>query len=198
MPIINFEQKYFNFHKLACRVTYAEATHTGPASYDGMDPSGRYTECPFPFTVKDPMTIEADINKEYACSDHFFVISSSSSYRPWIWGSETNVVKVVWNCNDLYIYGPSGNVSALSFSVTIHHLKIEYSHSYVRVTTDVDNVDLSLNGTYWPDVWVWMGADDDLSYGSDFANVTTDTCDLGTIIVFICFIFVSFLHSNIS
>ena len=79
--------------------------------------------CPFPFSVTDPLTIEADIHKEYGCSDHYFVISSSSSYRPWIWGSETDVVKVVWNCNDLYIYGPSGNVSALSFSVTIHHLK---------------------------------------------------------------------------
>ena len=131
------------------------------------------------------MTIEADIDKEYACSDHFFVISSSSSYRPWVWGSETDVVKIVWNCNDLYIYGPAGNVSALSFSVTIHHLKIVYSLSNLRVTTDVDNVDLSLNGEYWPNVWVWMGADDNSLLGSDFANVTTDTCDLGIITVFI-------------
>ena len=149
---------------------------TGNNAYDGVDPDGQYAGSPSAFTVTDEMTIEADIDKKYRCSDHFFVITSSPAYRPWSWGSETNAIKVVWDCNDLKIIGPSTTKYGPSPSVNVHPLTIKYSLSNVRVTDELDKVDISLSGSYWNEVWIWIGADDDEHRGSDFSKVMIYNC----------------------
>ena len=167
-----FRPTVYLFIQLDCSVTYDDATHTGDESYDGMSPNGKYSGSPSPFTIKEALRIEADVHKEYRCSDHFFVITSNSSYRPFSFTNEADAVKVVWNCDKIYIYGPTRQISANSSSRTVQHVTIEYTLSKIRVTTDVDSVDISLSGSYWSKVWVWMGADDDSNYGSDFSDVT--------------------------
>lgn len=148
------------------------STLTGNGAYTGMDPSGTYSTSPSSFNVQSQMTIEADVPKTYDCSDQFFVLSSDSSYRPWVWGSQASVVKVAWNCNNLYIYGPSSSTFATSSTLTTYKQTIYYTPTNVRVTTDVGSIDISLSETYWTgQIWLWIGADDDESRGSNYSNV---------------------------
>ena len=148
------------------------STLTGNGANTGMDPTGTYSSSPSAFNVQSQMTIEADVPKTYDCSDHFFVLSSSSSYRPWVWGSEASVVKVAWNCNNLYIYSPASSTSAVSTTLTTYKLTIYYTPTSIRATTDIGPIDISISETFWTgDIWLWIGADDDESRGSNYANV---------------------------
>ena len=161
---------------LGCtKIDFEDSTHTGDGVYDGMDPSGIYSDSPDPFTVTTALTIESDINKEYDCSDHFFVITSTSSFGTWTWSSQNDRIKIVWNCKNLYIYHPTSSTSSSSESLGIHHLVITYTPTTIRVVTDTDSVDLSVAGTYWEEVWLWIGADDDKEHGSDFSNTLVNT-----------------------
>ena len=141
-----------------------------------MDPSGSYTTSPNSFTVTTGLKIESDINKEYTCSDHFFVITSTSSFGTWSWSTQPDRIKIAWNCDQIYIYDPTSNVVAASASLTTHHITITYTTSSIAVTTDIDSVSLSVSGTYWGEVWLWMGADDDENRGSDFSNTKVYPC----------------------
>jgi hypothetical protein len=120
--------------------------------------------------VTTSLKIESDINKEYICSDHFFVITSTSSFGTWAWTSQSDRIKIAWNCDNLYIYHPTSQSYASSSSIGTHHIVITYTPTSITVVTDLDSVSLSVTGTYWGTVWLWMGADDDQSQGSDFAN----------------------------
>ena len=142
-----------------------------------MDPSGVYSSSPASFSVTTVLTIEADIDKEYDCSDHFLVISSVDSFGVWAWSSEADRIKVVWNCDNLYIYAPVGSPSSPSSSLGIHHLVITYTPTSIQVVTDLDSVDLYVEGSYWEEVWLWVGADDDAGSGSDFTNVMVSSCE---------------------
>ena len=142
-----------------------------------MDPSGSYTSTPASFIVTESLTIQSQINKEYDCSDHFFVITSSSTFGTWSWTSESDRIKVVWNCDQLMVYYPGGELSGASATVGLHYLTIVYTSSSVSATTDVDGVDLSTDGSFWSEVWLWMGADDDAFSGSEFFNTMVTTCD---------------------
>merc|ERR1719210_2307344 len=139
-----------------------------------MDPSGSYTTSPGSWSGFEMLHISSDITKEYTCSDHFFVISSTSSFGSWSWGTQTDRIKVVWNCDTLYIYHPTSSVSQPSGSQGLHHIDIEYTTTSISVTTDLDYVSLSATGTYWDEVWLWIGADDDAPQGSDFANTVVN------------------------
>ena len=44
------------------------------------------------------------------------------------------------------------------------------------VFLDVDSVNLSVYATYWGEVWLWLGADDDENRGSDFTNTKVYPC----------------------
>ena len=151
-------------------------TFTGDGSatsaYIGLDPDGSYKTSPSSFSIPSWMRIEADIVKEYGCSDHFVIFASSSTYRPWTWGSETGVLKIVWNCDHLNIEGPHTSTSTSSSTLSKHNLKIYYTQSNVRVTSQLDSVDFSLSGSYWlSPVYIWIGADDDDNRGSDFTKL---------------------------
>ena len=52
---------------------------------ESMDPSGNYANDrePRPFTVTTTLTIESDVRKEWNCSDHFFVITSTPYFGGW-------------------------------------------------------------------------------------------------------------------
>ena len=141
-----------------------------------MDPSGSYTTSPSSFTVTTQLKIESDVNKEYSCSDHFFVITSTSSWGTWSWSTQPDRIKIAWNCDSLYIYHPTGETSGISSSIAIHHIVITYSTSSISVVTDVDSVNLSVDATYWGEVWLWLGADDDENRGSDFTNTKVYPC----------------------
>ena len=141
-----------------------------------MDRTGAYTNSPTSFTVTTELKIESDINREYQCSDHFFVITSVSSFGTWSWSRQSDRIKIAWNCDSVYIYHPTGYASAISASIAIHHIVITYTSSSIAVSTNVDGVSLSVGSTYWGEVWLWMGADDDESSGSDFANTKVYPC----------------------
>ena len=158
-------------------MNYDDATHSGGDVYDGMDPSGTYSLTPASWSVDSSLTIASVINKEYDCSDHFFVITSTDTFGTWTWGSEAGKVKVVWNCDTLYIYAPDLSPSQGSSSLGLHTLTIEYTLTSVRAFTDVDSVDLTVSGSFWSEVWLWMGADDDEAYGSEFSGTMVSTCD---------------------
>ena len=128
------------------------------------------------FTVTTGLKIESDINKEYACSDHFFVITSTSSFGTWRWSTQPDRIKIAWDCDTLRIYHPTSEIDAVSASYTTHHITITYTTSSISVTTDIDSVSLSVSGTYWEEVWLWMGADDDEDRGSDFNNNKVYPC----------------------
>ena len=149
------------------------STLTGNGAYTGMDPGGTYSSSPSAFNVQSQMTIEADVPKTYDCSDHFFVLSSDPAYRPWNWGTQSSVVKVAWDCNNLCIYAPSSyKCSSSRSTLTTYKQTIYYTPTNVRVTTDVNSIDISLSATYWTgNIWLWIGADDDESRGSNFSNV---------------------------
>ena len=142
-----------------------------------MDPSGSYSATPSAFTVTTALTIESDIDKEYSCSDHFFVISSTSTFGAWSWGSQDDRIKVVWNCDSLMIYHPISWESSHSSSTGLHHLVITYTPTSIAVVTDTDGANLSVEGTYWEEVWLWIGADDDEASGSDFMNTVVYSCE---------------------
>ena len=141
-----------------------------------MDPSGVYTTSPDSFTVTHQLAIDADINKEYDCSDHFFIITNSDYFGSFGWSSQADRITIVWNCDELYVYHPTSSVSQPSSSTGIHHMHIMYTQTSIRVVTDVDGVELYAEGTFWENVWLWIGADDDNLSGSEFYNVKTNTC----------------------
>ena len=130
----------YSIHFSIVAVTYPDITFTGGDAYDGMNPSGTYSGSPSSFSVPNALKIEAEILKEYDCSDHFFVLAASSSYRPWSWSSQSNTIKVVWDCNTANLYGPTTSRSQTSSSRTIHRVTVIYSRSNIKFTTDVDSV----------------------------------------------------------
>ena len=159
---------------------YDDSTHTGDGVYDGMDPSGSFSLSPESYVVESQLIIESDIHKEYDCSDHFFVISSTSSFGAWSWEDEADRLKVVWNCDTFNIYSTVGSPSVPSSSIGTHHLIIAYTPSSLSIKTDVDSAELSISGEFWSEVWLWMGADDDESRGSYFENtlINYGDCDI--------------------
>jgi len=160
-------------------ISFVDKTFTGHNAYSGMDPSGTYVDDPEPFIIDERLVIELDINKEYSCSDHYFVLSSTGTWLDWAWASAPDRISVGWNCDELYIYHPdsSQTVSTPSSTLGIHHVTIVYTPTSLTVSTDKTPVDLSVTGTFWSTAWVWTGADDDESRGSDLAAVTFGCSD---------------------
>jgi len=164
-------------------IEYSDAHHLGHESHEGMDPTGIYSATPAPFHVSTELTIRAEIEKEYVCSDHFFVFSSSASFGDWEWSSTPGNVKVVWDCDTFKIYGPNRMISAPSGTEHhAHQLFVSYTPTSVHASTDIDGVDLTLNGTFWSDVWLFIGADDDESRGSQFRNVRVNCGIKGSVV----------------
>ena len=187
--------KYSGHNISECRseVSYPDSTHTG-SSYDGINPDGTFTgsSAPSPFLIKDNLRIEVDINKAHDCSNHYFVIANSATYRPFDQSKEPGTVKVYWACGTVVAVDEdvdSYNYDYYDFSSTfgIHHMVINHSPTGVTVTTDLDNVDIDEEADFWSEVWLWMGADKpvdemDKSVDADFHNLTisyTTSCNQG-------------------
>ena len=177
--LVNFIRlcTYFSFDTIGTNViTYPDVTYSGNGgnvgSYSGMDPDGSYKSSPAYFNIQTELQIEADIVKTYSCNDHFFVLTELPSYTPWSWGTQNSVVKVVWNCNNLYIYGPTTSTYQSASTYATHHLHVYFTPTNVRVTTDINSIDMSLSYTYWMgNTRIWIGCDDDYNLGAQFSNV---------------------------
>ena len=190
-------------------VSYPDSTHTGGdgliGSFAGINPDGTFSSssAPSPFLIKDELTIEFDSNREYRGSKHYLVITNTSSYRPddEIKNFQPGSVKMFMGTDALWLvdedaYFDVGNyiselIDGYSYQEDLFgmwHMQIEYSPAGFKVTADHEelNVDLSRQETtFWPKVWIWLGADDDDKKGSDVHNLTitytTTSCTSGII-----------------
>lgn len=164
------------FYIIGCGTFYHDKRITG-YDYIGLDPNGTYTYSPAHFAVNTELRIEADIIKDTECNNHFIAISSypfGYDYD-WKWGREPGVLKIGWNCADLVVSSPDGDAYAYAGTSPTPHLTIIYTPTNVRVTTDIDSVDISLAGRYWSQFWLWIGANDDEYSWSYFDNVMVIT-----------------------
>jgi hypothetical protein len=74
-------------------------------AFGGNTPMRTVESFAYPFATRFTMV------KDEKCNNHFVVLSSKRDAR-WSWGSEANTVKIGWNCDTKYIYGPDEASSA--------------------------------------------------------------------------------------
>ena len=60
-----------------------------------------------------PMVVEADIERDQECSNHYIVVTPKK-YFVWSWAPEEDDIKFVWHCNEkMIIHGKPGNSEAV-------------------------------------------------------------------------------------
>jgi len=163
-------------------VSFSDTTHVGTESFSGMDPGGYYTSTPNPFVVSSSLTITSKVHKEDDCSDHLFWITDSDSYGSWTLNGRPGHIKIMWDCDLLTMTSPDHTpFTRESYRLAeevVHTLTIVYSTTKVTVTTDTGAF-LEVSGSFWSEVWLWIGADDDSRQESDFSDVSVSyPCDM--------------------
>ncbi|MGA1848734.1 MAG: LamG-like jellyroll fold domain-containing protein, partial [Thermoplasmatota archaeon] len=124
---------------------------------------------------EDVIVIKSTIDKEYSCSDHYFMITDNYN-DGWSWGTSTDKFKFVWNCNSKYIYGPNFSPSRSSSATGKYDIEIRIMENsvgfwdsrtgWLNYSRGPGDYSIFNSGFY-----IQIGADDDSNYFSPFEYV---------------------------
>ena len=142
--------------------------------------------------------IMGNLVKSHSCSDHFVVLSSSSSFS-WSWYTGSGSVKFVWNCENKvsfislllfwsnpfisckhvhvyflqYIYGQSSSASTPCSSERAYSIEIFVEIDTVAFTDDVcGTLTRSDSIAAVSELYVYLGADDDTGNAAEWNDLS--------------------------